>query len=641
MTGRLSSGASNSLASFTAEPSTPRRAPHNSSPSTPLRSPPSTASTPTPNPNNLHAPPITTNGNGYSPLQAFFGTSPTPSTSSTFAPSSPSPNFSTLGGGTLQGIVDPETPPTPPLEEDPFGAAGGVVGEKAAPKLAQEGGAPMPIARRVEPTTLDARSITRAARDEAPAAQQQQHRPSQEYQRTRVASQNLQESVARPSMESGRSRISMDSGALEQRVGGGRSEGEESARSVVPAAAAVKGATERPSTPPISLQPSLPVSPPSPSSTAAEAPSRCLKSPARAPLSQSTTPRSPPTSPSRTKDSKPTPRATALAKARERSESASPSHSDSAPPRPQSPVEPHPHQQEGAHHPRPPRESRPLTRLEHILIRAPRSILKRVLAELGWGDFCALRVTSRGLKRCVEGERGRELVLQRFLGGLGYRTLAASSAPAGRRTRGVSEQQGTPTASDNEQQQRGEPLLLTLRDSDAFLIGVEITLEQYARFALDYAQDRLHPNTLRLIRASTRAWNRVVLRLRAQSLLPSSAFEPYAFAGLGAARAEVQVYKKGRAAGLRVWVPMREVGGSWMGDEEVVECEREVWRCGGWREVRKGDVVANVAVRTWGNLGKLIQCVSAGGEVEGRKAELTLVRTLQRRQVSARFQLCV
>jgi len=43
-----------------------------------------------------------------------------------------------------------------------------------------------------------------------------------------------------------------------------------------------------------------------------------------------------------------------------------------------------------------------------------------------------------------------------------------------------------------------------------------------------------------------------------------------------------------------------------MNDDEVIQCEREMWRSGVWQMVRKGDVVWNVAAGDFGNEGKLI-----------------------------------
>lgn len=248
-------------------------------------------------------------------------------------------------------------------------------------------------------------------------------------------------------------------------------------------------------------------------------------------------------------------------------------------------------------------------------------------------DFCNLRITSKALKRCVEGD-AREIVLQRFLGHFGYRTLRpASPRPdrgdstlLGARSASAHHAEGrraspSPLANGRHATVRGrgasehssvvatstitspDPIVLSLRDLDAFLVGLEISLDQYSRFAVDYSRDRLHPNTLRLIRASTRAWNRVILRLRYQSLLPSSRCQAWVFPSI--ATATKGVFKVGRAPSLRVWVPTAD-GSSWMKDAEVVECEREVWRSGVWSELRRGDVVQNVAVAAFGNAGRLL-----------------------------------
>ena len=50
---------------------------------------------------------------------------------------------------------------------------------------------------------------------------------------------------------------------------------------------------------------------------------------------------------------------------------------------------------------------------------------------------------------------------------------------------------------------------------------------------------------------------------------------------------------------LRVWVPTKK-SSSWMDDDEVVECEKEVWRSGVWARVRRGDLVHNTAIGDFG-----------------------------------------
>lgn len=353
--------------------------------------------------------------------------------------------------------------------------------------------------------------------------------------------------------------------------------------------------------------------PPSPS-TMGLAPALPVTSPP-ATLRPPTTPTksrlgSPPSTPPRRpatktgKDS--TPRANAIAMARERSEHESPG--STVPPLESAQDD----EAEAEEERRPTREAPPRPKLEQVLVGST-EVLRRLLLLSGWGEVCALRATSRGLKKRFEEGEGRELVLERFLGGMGYRTLRAQEKEEDPR-RGLERQSTAPRAESRSKNpsptSKAQTITLTLRDLDAFFVGLQISPEQYASFAVQFLQRRLHPNTLRLVRASTRAWTRVVLRLRAQSTLPTSALKTWAFVGLqeeekGAGSGDQKVFKVGRAPSLKVWVPTKG-GGSWMDDAEVIECEREVWRSGVWSEMKRGDVVSNMAISAVGNIGKLL-----------------------------------
>ncbi|BGP46458.1 hypothetical protein JCM10450v2_002303 [Rhodotorula kratochvilovae] len=234
-------------------------------------------------------------------------------------------------------------------------------------------------------------------------------------------------------------------------------------------------------------------------------------------------------------------------------------------------------------------EERPLKpRVEYAFAVYPDTLLKSLLRYLSYADLISFRLVSRTIRRAIEVE-GKELVLERFLGGQGYRSLA----------RGAKSGKAAYLPSESE-------ITLDLRDLSAFRAALRLTSDEYAHLARAYTHDpaRFPSSQLRLARASTRAWNRVVLRLRLQTVLSASAFGPPAFPDLAGAPAPV--YKSGRAASLRVWVPSR-TGESWMSDAEVVECEREVWRSSGaWGQLRKGDVVANVAIPAFGNVGTLL-----------------------------------
>ena len=64
------------------------------------------------------------------------------------------------------------------------------------------------------------------------------------------------------------------------------------------------------------------------------------------------------------------------------------------------------------------------------------------------------------------------------------------------------------------------------------------------------------------------------------------------------------LYRPGRAPVLRVFVPSPE--GDWLSDASVVECEAELKRSGVLKFLQVGDIVWDVAVGDEGNLGRLI-----------------------------------
>ncbi|EJU01780.1 hypothetical protein DACRYDRAFT_79392 [Dacryopinax primogenitus] len=128
-------------------------------------------------------------------------------------------------------------------------------------------------------------------------------------------------------------------------------------------------------------------------------------------------------------------------------------------------------------------------------------------------------------------------------------------------------------------------------------MGVSIATYQYASAADTYLQSQSHdPAALALCRSftgATRSYTRVVLRLRAQ-----------AEAGWDSDAFRSPLYRSGHAPLLRVFVPSPQ--GGWLGDESVVECEKELRRAGVMKLVRRGDVVWDAAVSDEGNIGRLI-----------------------------------
>lgn len=240
-------------------------------------------------------------------------------------------------------------------------------------------------------------------------------------------------------------------------------------------------------------------------------------------------------------------------------------------------------------------------RFEFAIVIYPETILVRLLHHLEYYDFRSLRVVSKAIRTCID-EEAKELILQRYLGPLGYRSFLPSiprtpqtGSPSSSKDRRIST---LPRAKGIDKPGKDE-IVLDLRDLDAFQVGLEYSVKEFALFAKQHAKTPLPTSTLRIVRASTRAWNRVVLRIRLQYLptTSSSIVAPYLFSALP--NEQTVVYKMGRAPTLRVWIPTKK-SSSWMDDDEVVECEKEVWRSGVWARVRRGDLVHNTAIGDFG-----------------------------------------
>jgi chemotaxis protein histidine kinase CheA len=256
-------------------------------------------------------------------------------------------------------------------------------------------------------------------------------------------------------------------------------------------------------------------------------------------------------------------------------------------------------------------------RFEYALTRYPHTIFACLLSYLEYADFRPLREVSSSLRQSLYSHEHREIVLVRYLSEFGYRPSSSSAAvgnkgfnPAYRsKTEGnLSSQRGGPGPVDSVE--------LSLRDLEAFRTGLELATSEYHDLAREHRHAPLDTLTLRMVKACTRSWNRVVIHLREQSSL-----EEVDGAGVGVGNGGKSsskkakgsrtatpskrqvVLKQGRAPTLRVWVPTRA---NWMNDEEVVECEREVWRSGVWSHLRRGDVVHNVACGDFANEGKLV-----------------------------------
>ncbi|KAF8992159.1 hypothetical protein BDQ17DRAFT_1332458 [Cyathus striatus] len=266
-------------------------------------------------------------------------------------------------------------------------------------------------------------------------------------------------------------------------------------------------------------------------------------------------------------------------------------------------------------------------------------LLSTLLSFLSFYEWLVLSSASREIRiQLVQDSPLREEVLERYLRTVGYARWVWDEA---------------------------EPISLSLQDLADYMRGVSTPTHEYARIAAMYVQSlTVHPNLrdpevneiVLSYTAATRAYTRVVLRLRAQgereqaalhqrgnttptgratSLVRNGYTSP---SRMGASRASSRapspthssfshgnhqmspggvqltqsqarafqspLFRYRRAPLLRVFVPSPE--GDWLSDKSVLECEAECKRAGVQHLLRMGDVVWDVAVSDEGNVGRLV-----------------------------------
>ena len=214
-------------------------------------------------------------------------------------------------------------------------------------------------------------------------------------------------------------------------------------------------------------------------------------------------------------------------------------------------------------------------RFEEALVEH-QQILINILDYLDFPTFRSICLLSRALRFALSRPSSIELACERFIGSFGYRTLPPAKA-----------------------QKAG--LSFTLRDLDAFYASTEYSLMDYAVVAADHKRSPLSLPVQRKVRAATRAHSKLVLRLRVQSTISGLQLSVPRWANAGLQGSDL--YKRGRAPVLRVWVP---TAGTWMTNEELEECEREIHRADLWGSLKKGDLLRNVAVSDIANEGLVI-----------------------------------
>lgn len=308
-------------------------------------------------------------------------------------------------------------------------------------------------------------------------------------------------------------------------------------------------------------------------------------------------------------------------------------------------------------------------------------VISRMISHLDIPELKALRQTSHSIRFALNVHDNREMILNKYLSPIGYRSwtytkatgrLAARSAPANLSR---------------------DPCPLSFEDCEAFLISQDL-LPEYSAVGKEFAAhpEQMDPRMARLAQASTRAYSRVLTRLRLQPVFKipspttatakipshSSKFDnsssgssaapnsldiqapikhnsyypikPVSGTSESALRLDTRLstppsadggmpfsplissplsltsspttmevetmgtseqvklvcpWKPGRAAFYRVWVPASDPNG-WLSDEELNQCESELYKAGIWNFMKKGDVVWDTAVGDRMNEGKYI-----------------------------------
>ncbi|KIY66425.1 hypothetical protein CYLTODRAFT_398793 [Cylindrobasidium torrendii FP15055 ss-10] len=221
-------------------------------------------------------------------------------------------------------------------------------------------------------------------------------------------------------------------------------------------------------------------------------------------------------------------------------------------------------------------------------------IVAGLLPYLTYGEWLQLSNLSQRVRRaCKETDDLRKVLLQRFLGPVGYQPWIWGQ----------------------------DPLPLTLADLNHYMRGVTLSVFEYSTTAQRFMQmrDQTQAPVIQQLRDATRAYTRIVLRLRAQAekearttRAPSPTFSQTTHGTHGTQHGSTTpshgfrspLYRLRRAPLLRVFVPSPD--GDWLSDTSVLECEAELKRAGVLHLMRVGDVVWDVAVGEEGNFGRMI-----------------------------------
>ncbi|KAG7092560.1 hypothetical protein E1B28_008909 [Marasmius oreades] len=280
----------------------------------------------------------------------------------------------------------------------------------------------------------------------------------------------------------------------------------------------------------------------------------------------------------------------------------------------------------------PVREDRPAEPFPLPLFLTDPALLSSLLSYLCFYEWCTLLSLSKGIRSTLlETPQLKETVLERYLDTVGYSRWVWPDA---------------------------EPLTLSIGDLHNYMRGVSLPTHEYARVSelvlkfrsgqSPQTDETVLENEQDLVQC-TRAYNRVLLRLRAQAekelsspsqMSPSSFRDsvrspkmyaasqpssrapsptrsslshshgntpnppPLTTVSVPSSAGRSPLFKLRRAPLLRVFVTSPE--GDWLSDNSVLECEAELDRAGIRDLIRFGDVVWDIAVGDEGNVGRMI-----------------------------------
>ncbi|KAH9814085.1 hypothetical protein DFH28DRAFT_315731 [Melampsora americana] len=263
----------------------------------------------------------------------------------------------------------------------------------------------------------------------------------------------------------------------------------------------------------------------------------------------------------------------------------------------------------------------PKPRFEHALLRYPR-ILQTLISRMDYLDFYTLPQISRKLRYGLNSGEPREVILERFLGAVGYRKEPSedymysnqaynTKGPSGvrnyRQTLASTSGNSNPlrrfrSTSVISCSSRLKELQISLKDLHAYYTGLEFGPEELADLSDKLRSSGLDLPTFRMIRASTRAYNKLLVRIRSQPILEEDVQMPQSTTyHLG--KPLLPIYALGKPAVFKVWVPAADL---WMSRQELVECERELWKSEVRPFMRRGDVCHNTAIGSRVNEGRIL-----------------------------------